>query len=201
MVCRCVRCSGSRHDHCFLRSPLVSRMHGRATIQVLVAWRELSEAPAPIVELELLAVDGPHWQICGRTACPPKWQLRVPSHQRGVCAGCGGANRDVGKGTARSCDDWSVASASEANAASSCCAPTSRFSHAWTRFLNSKSVDGKAEETAHKGNALLPETGVTPRQVGQSPIIDTLKYTTHRVLRRLTATTNRFVKRGREAQT
>ncbi len=53
----------------------------------------------------------------------------------------------------------------------------------------------------HKTNALLRRTGVTPRQVGESRIIDTLKYTTHRVLRRLEATTNRFGKSGSEAPT
>ena len=74
-------------------------------------------------------------------------------------------------------------------------------SRGWTRFSNWKSADGKAEETAHKGNALLRKSGVTPRQVGESPILDTLKYTTHRVLRRLAATKDRFTSGGSDAQT
>lgn len=51
----------------------------------------------------------------------------------------------------------------------------------------------------HKANALLRRTGLTPRQVGESSINDTLKYTAHRVARRLATAANRFVKAGSEA--
>ncbi len=45
---------------------------------------------------------------------------------------------------------------------------------------------------AHKMNLLLRKAGMSPRQVGTSPSLDTLKYTAHRVMRRLEVAKARF---------
>ena len=79
------------------------------------------EAPASIVELELVAGDGPLWRLLAdELRARPKWKssssvIRVTCH---VCAGRRGANRDFRKDIGRSCDDWSDASARGARATS-----------------------------------------------------------------------------------
>lgn len=48
---------------------------------------------------------------------------------------------------------------------------------------------------AHKTNALLRRIGIRPRQVGQSPLIDSAKFNAHRVVRKL-ATVRRLLRGG-----
>lgn len=74
-----------RHPYCFLCTPLVSRQHAGTTMQAFFAWLESREAPAKVIELDLVAGDGPFWDLLrGELQARPKWKTRVSSYERAV---------------------------------------------------------------------------------------------------------------------
>ncbi len=75
-----------RHPYCFLRTPIVSRIHGRATLRVLFTWLESREAPARVVEFDLVAGDGPFWTLLSEEARARGWAANVATFERAAFA-------------------------------------------------------------------------------------------------------------------
>lgn len=78
-----------QHPYCFLCTPLVSERRARATVRALFSWLESGDAPARIVELDLVSGDGPFWTLFrheletrGKDRAGDGWATRQTSYER-----------------------------------------------------------------------------------------------------------------------
>jgi CelD/BcsL family acetyltransferase involved in cellulose biosynthesis len=74
-----------RHPYCFLCTPLVSALHARGTVQAFLDWTEAKAAPASIIELELVANDGPFWATwTAELKSRLQWQTHMTAYPRAL---------------------------------------------------------------------------------------------------------------------
>jgi CelD/BcsL family acetyltransferase involved in cellulose biosynthesis len=74
-----------RHPYCFLCTPLVSSLHARGTVQAFLDWTEAKTAPASIIELELVANDGPFWATwTAELKSRSQWQTHMTAYPRAL---------------------------------------------------------------------------------------------------------------------
>jgi CelD/BcsL family acetyltransferase involved in cellulose biosynthesis len=74
-----------RHPYCFLCTPIVSKSHAQETLRTLLAWLESGDAPAQMIELDLVAGDGPFWKLLSEEmGARRKWRARATSYERAV---------------------------------------------------------------------------------------------------------------------
>jgi CelD/BcsL family acetyltransferase involved in cellulose biosynthesis len=89
--------SSWQHAYCFLRTPIVSSVHARATLHALLEWLESRDAPAHVVEFDLVAGDGPFWKLLCEEASALKWTTNVASFERAAFAPSANVQTGVSK--------------------------------------------------------------------------------------------------------
>lgn len=74
-----------RHPYCFLCTPLVSRKHGRDTLRAFLDWVDSNDAPANLIEWELVAADGPFSALLTEELSRRHgWGVRIQRYERAL---------------------------------------------------------------------------------------------------------------------
>jgi CelD/BcsL family acetyltransferase involved in cellulose biosynthesis len=87
-----------RHPYCFLCTPLVSALHARGTVQAFLNWAEAKSAPSSLIELELVADDGPFWAAwAAEVKARSQWQSHMTAQQRALFRPARGSETGVSR--------------------------------------------------------------------------------------------------------